>query len=340
MTEALLSVKDLTMSYRTRQGEVRAVDGVSFELGRGQSLGIVGESGSGKTSVAMSLMKLLPDNARLAGGSIVLDGVDLVPLSEKQMQGYRWSKVSMIFQAAMNSLDPVYRVGDQIMEAIEYHTHVSHAEARMRVAELFDLVGLDHAFARRYPHELSGGMRQRAVIAMALSCGPELVIADEPTTALDVIVQDRILGKLREIQPLLNMSMIYISHDMAVIAEMCDLMAVMYAGRIVELGETAEVFKNPIHPYTKSLISAFPSVTGEKRRLEVLHGEPPSMIAPPEGCRFHPRCPNATEVCQRKTPPVIKKGAHQADCWNPLWIEPPVAPIPQRATEDAAVMDE
>ena len=225
-TEPVLVVDGLTMHYFTRAGVVRAVDGVSFSVERGQSLGLVGESGCGKSSIAMTLLKLLPDNARLVSGSISLNGVDLVPLGEEEMRAYRWDRISMVFQAAMNSLDPVYRVGDQIVEALEAHSASAHGDAMERVRELFDLVSLDPSFILRYPHEYSGGMRQRAIIAMALACEPDLMIADEPTTALDVIVQDRILREMQSIQRALDMSMIYISHDMAVIAEVSNVVGV------------------------------------------------------------------------------------------------------------------
>ncbi len=319
MADPILRVTGLTMHYRTRQGEVKAVDGVGFDLERGQVLGLVGESGCGKTSVAMSLMKLLPDNAIFMGGQVLFDGQDLVPMGEDELRRYRGRRIAMIFQAAMNSLDPVYRVGDQIVEAVEAHgLDKTRAETRQRVERLFTMVGLDPGLADRYPHELSGGMRQRAVIAMALSCEPDVIIADEPTTALDVIVQDRILRELKEIQRNLNMSLIYITHDIGVVAEVTDRIGVMYAGRLVELGDTRGIFHNPIHPYTAALMSAFPSIRGEKRPLSVLAGEPPNLIDPPKGCRFHPRCPRATEVCGQEEPPIVSRGEHWAACWNPL----------------------
>ncbi|MCH8109572.1 MAG: ABC transporter ATP-binding protein [Chloroflexi bacterium] len=318
MSDTLLSVEDLTMHYFSSQGEVKAVDGISFSLKRGQAMGLVGESGCGKSSIAIALLKLLPDNGRLISGRVMLDGVDLVQLNDTQMQRIRWKKISIVFQAAMNSLDPVYKVGDQIIEAIEIHLDLSRAEARQKVEDLFELVGLDPGFINRYPHEYSGGMKQRAVIAMALSCDPDIIIADEPTTALDVIVQDRILREIREIQKRMNMSMIYISHDMAVIAEVSDIVGVMYAGKLVEVGETVEIFQRPIHPYTQALMSAFPSVTGEKHELTTLPGEPPNLIDPPKGCRFNPRCQYATSVCRKEEPPIVRRGEHWAACWNPL----------------------
>ncbi len=323
-SDPLLKVVGLTLRYSTRQGDIHAIENVSFELARGQSLGLVGESGCGKTSLANSLMRLLPDNARLTGGHVFLEGQDLTSLSEEEIRKVRWSRISMVFQAAMNSLDPVYRVGHQVIEAIEAHEpETNAADAQMKVAALFRMVGLDPQLMDRYPHELSGGMRQRAVIAMALSCDPDLIIADEPTTALDVIVQDRILRELKSIQQKLNMSIIYITHDMAVVAEVTDKIGVMYAGRLVETGDTADVFRSPMHPYTDALMSSFPSVMGEKRPLGTLSGEPPNLGNLPSGCAFHPRCPYATDLCRQQTPTLEIKGAQSAACWHPLNQEGP-----------------
>lgn len=319
MTEPILRVSGLTMRYGTRHGEVRAVEDVSFDLMPGEVLGLVGESGSGKTSVVLCLMRLLPDNARIAGGKVLFEGQDLLAMDAEEIRSYRWRRISMIFQAAMNSLNPVYRVGDQIMEAIETHAPgLPKDEARQRIGGLFELVGLDPGLTRRYPHEFSGGMRQRAVIAMSLACRPDLVIADEPTTALDVIVQDRILRRLKEIQRELTTSMVYITHDLAVVAEVTDRVGVMYAGKLVEAGSTYEVYNSPIHPYTKALLSVFPSIRGPKGELEILPGEPPNLIDPPGGCRFHPRCPYALEECRREEPPLVERDGHWAACWNPL----------------------
>ena len=315
----VLQVKDLTMHYQTRQGTVKAVDGISFELARGEVLGLVGESGCGKTSIAVTLMKLLPDNALIVKGQVLLDGQDLMTMDDTTLRKYRWRRISMIFQAAMNSLNPVHRAGDQIVEAIEAHDMAATLkEAQETVDRLFRLVGLDPRLTHRYPHEFSGGMRQRAVIAMALACQPDVIVADEPTTALDVIVQDRILRQIKEIQTDLNMSMIYITHDIAVVAEVTARIGVMYAGKLVELGSTADVFERPIHPYTKALLSVFPSIRGEKRPLTTLGGEPPNLVDPPTGCRFHPRCPYATAICQQEEPPIVVRDGHWAACWNPV----------------------
>ncbi len=320
MTEPILSVQDLTMHYMTRRGPVAAVDDVSFDLREGEALGLVGESGCGKTSIATCLLRLLPENARILKGRILLGGTDLVALPEEDMRQLRWKRIAMIFQAAMNTLDPVYRVGDQIIEALDLHMPVmTNAQARDRVAELFKVVGLDPVLMDRYPHEYSGGMRQRAIIAMALSCNPDVIIADEPTTALDVIVQDKLLREMRVIQDQLGMGMIYISHDIAVIAEVSHRMGVMYAGRMAEMADTTEIFEHPLHPYTAALMSAFPSITGLKRELTTLPGEPPDLLHPPAGCRFNPRCPYVTDVCRQDVPPYRDLGGrHYAACWHPL----------------------
>lgn len=310
------------MHYTTRKGDVWAVDNVSFDVARGKSLGLVGESGCGKTSIAISLLRLLPDNARFLSGHIYLDGTDILALDEKEMLKVRWKGISMVFQAAMNALNLIYRVGDQIVEALETHVEImTVAQARERVTELFQWVGLDPALMDRYPHEFSGGMRQRAVIAMALSCTPDVIIADEPTTALDVIVQDRILKQMRVIQEQLDMGMIYISHDIAVIAEVSDRIGVMYAGRMAELADAVDVFERPLHPYTFALMSAFPSIKGEKRELTTLPGEPPDLLNPPSGCRFHPRCPRTTPVCTRERPSFVDVGGgHFVACWHPMEV--------------------
>ncbi len=322
MVDTVLKVDNLTMHYSTRAGEVSAVDNVSFEIKKGASMGLVGESGCGKTSIATSLLRLLPDNAHVKGGHIYLNGTDILGLKEDEMRKLRWKSISMIFQAAMNALNPVYKVGDQIIEAMETHGLVETNEgARQHVSKLFQMVGLDPELMDQYPHEYSGGMRQRAVIAMALSCSPDIIIADEPTTALDVIVQDSLLREIMELQRQLNMSMIYISHDIAVIAEVSDHIGVMYAGRLVELASSVEIFKRPLHPYTYGLMSAFPSIIGPKRELTTLPGEPPDLVNPPTGCRFHPRCPYATEICSQQVPEYKDMGdEHFVACWHPMEV--------------------
>ena len=294
----ILEVKNLNMAYETLEGSVAAVKDVSFSLKEGESFGIVGESGCGKTSVAMSLLQLQADNGKITSGEIIFDGRDIVALNEKELRDVRWSGISIVFQGAMNSWNPVVKIGEQIREAIrEHYPDKTKEENTDKINELFDIVGLDSSIADRYPHELSGGMKQRAVIALALSCDPKLIIADEPTTALDVVIQDQILNEIRKVQDILGLSLIYISHDIAVIAEMTDNMAVMYAGRIVEKGPTKEVFENPRHSYTQSLLASTPSVVGDKIKLKSLDGEPPSLINEQIGCTFAPRCPNKNTSC-------------------------------------------
>ena len=298
MSKDVLVVKDLNMHYETLSGDVSAVKNVSFTVKEGESFGLVGESGCGKTSVAMSLLQLQADNAKISSGSIKLDGVEMVGMSESELREVRWDGISIVFQGAMNAWNPVIKVGEQIREAIrEHYPDNTKEENTEKIASLFKMVGLDSSIMDRFPHELSGGMKQRAVIALALSCDPKLVIADEPTTALDVVIQDQILKEIKKVQELLGLSLIYISHDIAVIAEMTDKMAVMYAGSIVEKGPTSEIFANPQHSYTQSLLASTPSVVGDKVKLKSLEGEPPSLINQIDGCSFAPRCPNRTTTC-------------------------------------------
>mgnify|MGYP001231927507 FL=1 len=298
MSKDILVVKDLNMHYETLAGNVSAVKNVSFSVKEGESFGLVGESGCGKTSVAMSLLQLQADNAKISSGSISLDGIEMVGMSESELRKVRWNGISIVFQGAMNAWNPVEKVGEQIREAIrEHYPSNTKAENTEKIESLFKMVGLDSSIMDRFPHELSGGMKQRAVIALALSCDPKVVIADEPTTALDVVIQDQILKEIKNVQKLLGLSLIYISHDIAVIAEMTDKMAVMYAGSIVEKGPTSEIFANPQHSYTKSLLASTPSVVGDKVKLNSLEGEPPSLIDQINGCSFAPRCPNRTTTC-------------------------------------------
>jgi len=313
---ALLIVENLTTYFKILRGEVRAVENVSFELDKGQSLGLAGESGCGKTTTALSILRLLPANAEIKAGKILYEGVDILKLpGEDFRKNYRWKKISFVTQGAMNALNPVMTIGDQIAEAIVIHERVLKKEALERAGELLDLVGVGKERVNRYPHELSGGMKQRTVIAMALACNPQLIIADEPTTALDVITEAQVLGVMRELQKKLHLSMIVISHDLSMIAETCDSVAIMYAGHMVELGDVVSVFKETLHPYTKKLIGAFPSIVGEKSRLSTIPGFPPDLLTPPSGCRFHPRCQYAMEICRREEPEMIKAGkGHYVKC--------------------------
>ncbi len=398
----LLAVKDLRVYFRIMKGTVKAVDGVSFELKRGETMGLVGESGCGKTTTAFAITRLLPNNGDIVGGQIkfnemivgrahlaaevaealkrptwseeieaILVGheADLAALAhgaavidadeaisreaallqalraavppgapvgpelqtalqaivDKELKGFaagrrrrriekdidkrmntiRWSQISMIFQSAMNAFNPVYRVGDQIAEALLTHfPDMTKDQARTRVLQLFDLVGIDRSRVDGYPHEFSGGMRQRSMIAMALACNPQLLIADEPTTALDVIMQDRILAEIRDLQRELNLAMIIITHDISVVAEVAEKIGIMYGGKLFEYGNIREVFERPANPYTIGLMSAFPSIKGDRKRLRAIPGSPPDLSDPPPGCRFHPRCRFAQEICRVTDPPM------------------------------------
>tara|TARA_Y100000996_G_scaffold331697_1_gene267942 strand:- start:43 stop:1014 length:972 start_codon:yes stop_codon:yes gene_type:complete len=298
MSNILLEVKNLSMHYDTLEGNVNAVKNVSFNVNSGESFGLVGESGCGKTSVAMTLLQLQPENSVITEGSIKLDGKELIGLSENDLRKVRWDSISIVFQGAMNAWNPVIKIGEQIREAMrEHYPQNSKQENINKINELFKMVGLDESISERFPHELSGGMKQRAVIALALSCDPKIIIADEPTTALDVVIQDQILNEIKKVQDLLGLSLIYISHDIAVIAEMTDKIAVMYAGSIVEMGPTKNVFTSPKHSYTRALLDSTPSIKGEKKKLRSLDGEPPSLIDKIAGCSFAPRCPDREISC-------------------------------------------
>tara|TARA_B100000085_G_scaffold245109_1_gene238005 strand:+ start:603 stop:1577 length:975 start_codon:yes stop_codon:yes gene_type:complete len=302
MSEYALEVKNLSMHYDTLDGSVDAVKNISFNVKSGESFGLVGESGCGKTSVAMTLLQLQPENSVITQGSIKVDGEELIGLSENELRKIRWDSISIVFQGAMNAWNPVIKVGEQIREAMREHNPESSKKENIeKINELFQMVGLDDSISERFPHELSGGMKQRAVIALALSCDPKIVIADEPTTALDVVIQDQILNEIKKVQDLLGLSLIYISHDIAVIAEMTDKIAVMYAGSIVEIGPTKSVFETPKHSYTRALLDSTPSIHGEKKKLSSLDGEPPSLINVINGCSFSPRCPSPTSSCRDQT---------------------------------------
>src|SRR5438552_1472889 len=320
----LLEVKDLVIEYATQSGAVHAVDGVSFGLDEGEALGLAGESGCGKTTTALSLMRLLPYNGKIVSGSILFRGRDLVKVSDLRIRKIRWKEISIIFQGAMNSLNPVRNIGQQIAEPIILHEKVDEDEATNRVGELLELVGINRDRRRDFPHEFSGGMRQRVMIAMALACNPKIVIADEPVTALDVMIQAQILELLERLRKELHLSMILISHDLSVMAETCESMAIMYAGKIVERGSVRDVYKNAKHPYTKDLIGAFPDIERPQTLPAYIPGLLPSLINPPLGCRFHPRCKYAWQLCIDQEPGLDPVGAdHFAACHLNTTTPPP-----------------
>jgi len=305
---ALLSVENLVTHYRTQRGFVKAVDGVTFSVKEKEALGLAGESGCGKTTIALSLLKILPSEAKIKSGHIFFRETDIVPMSEEEVrEKIRWKKISLVFQGAMNAMNPVYKIEDQIAEAITTHeTNVKKEEAIERGKKLFELVGIEPSRITNYPHEFSGGMRQRAMLAMALATNPELLIADEPATALDVIVQAQILKLIKSLKENLGLSLILITHDLSIITEVCDSVAIMYAGKIAELGSVVNVYKNPSHPYTQGLISAFPSIHAAKTRMQSIPGFPPDLLKPPNGCKFHPRCKYAMDVCKKVEPELTE----------------------------------
>jgi oligopeptide/dipeptide ABC transporter ATP-binding protein len=302
----LLEVRDLAVHFALPNASVQAVRGVDFHLDDGEALGIAGESGCGKTTTALSLVRLLPSNAKIASGSVNLYGIDLVPKTEKQLQRYRWREIAIVFQGAMNALNPVQRVRDQIAEPVELRLGLDRSTSRKRAGDLLELVGIPRKRGAAYPHELSGGMRQRAMIAMALACDPALVIGDEPTTALDVMVQAQILQLLEQLRHDLGLSLILITHDLSVLAETCDRVLVMYAGKVAEEGPVHRVFTAPRHPYTQKLVSAFPNIRADRRTLDVIPGSPPDLRHPPSGCAFAARCPAAMPVCTEEMPPEVR----------------------------------
>jgi oligopeptide transport system ATP-binding protein len=315
----VLEVKNLHTSFFTHMGEVQAVRGISFDLDKGDILGIVGESGSGKSVTSLSIMGLIDSPGKIKEGSILFDGHDIATMSHKELSEIRGNDMSMIFQDPMTSLNPVFRVGNQIKEIILRHTNLTRQEAHERAIELLKLVNIPEPETRirQYPHQFSGGMRQRAMIAMAISCNPKLLIADEPTTALDVTIQAQILELLKELKDKKDLSIILITHDLGVIAEACNKVIVMYGGLIMEQGSVLDIFERPEHPYTKGLHQSVPkNVTGERKRLIPIDGTPPDLLEPPMGCPFYPRCKHAMEICAQKRPPLytIEKG-HLAACW-------------------------
>lgn len=319
--ENILEVKNLKLYYHTSKGAVRALDDVSFNLKKGETLGLVGESGCGKTTTGVALLKMPSPPGRIEEGSkIILDGRDIMPLSEKEVRkSVRWEEVAMVFQGAMNCLTPVYTIGKQMLETLQEHRDMDKAQAEELIKEYLGLVGLPPEVMGRYPHEMSGGMKQRIVIATALFLKPKLVILDEPTTALDVIVQAQIINLLKKLKKTFDLSFIFITHDLSLEAEISDRICVMYAGKIAELGTNEQIYgkQGPMHPYTEKLLQATPLLKKKVDSLSYIPGTPPDLIDPPKGCRFHPRCHKVMDKCSQEEPPLLEiEPGHMVACWR------------------------
>jgi peptide/nickel transport system ATP-binding protein len=310
----LLEVENLKLHFFTRQGAAKAVDGVSFDIETNETFGLIGESGCGKTTTALAIIRLIKAPGRIVDGSIRFDRRELVSLSDDEMRPLRGKEIAIVRQEAQNALNPVMTIGRQIVEGILQHEQVSKEAAWARARKQLDLVGISGTRAKAYPHEFSGGMKQRAMVAIASACNPRFLILDEPTTGLDVIVQRQLLALINNLKKELSLTSILISHDLSVVAETCDKVAVMYAGKIVEQGDIVTMYQNPLHPYSRALIGAFPSLKGEKKTLRSIPGAPPRLIAPPTGCRFEPRCEHAMEVCKTVDPEVLEKDGHLVAC--------------------------
>jgi peptide/nickel transport system ATP-binding protein len=311
---SLLSIEDLTVEYSTAKGPLRATESVTLSVKEGEILGIVGESGCGKTTVTKAVIGSLDKNGQITGGEIRYKGRDITNLSDSDLRSIRWEEISHVIQNAMNALNPVHRIGSQFVEVIQAHSEMSKSQARERAKELLNSVGIESNRIRDYPHELSGGQRQRVVIALALALDPPLVIADEPTTGLDVVIQDEILRLIKQLQAELGNSMVIITHDISVVAEVADRVAVMYGGEIVEVGTTMDVFTRSAHPYTMGLMNAFPSLEESSDELVSIPGSPPNLVDPPGGCRFAARCPFKTETCSEPPPLTETTTDHRARC--------------------------
>jgi peptide/nickel transport system ATP-binding protein len=312
--DPLLEVRDLTVDYLTEAADVRAVDRVRLTVESGEFLGIVGESGCGKSTLLFAVAQLLSPPAEIVGGTVIFKGRDMVRLSRGELRHIRWREYSVVMQSAMNALNPMKSIGAQFKDAIRAHSNMSIEAIRRRSAEVLNLVGIDAIHLKSYPHQLSGGMRQRAMIAMALLFTPQLVIMDEPTSALDVVAQRSLMVQIRQLQGQFGFAVIFVTHDMSLLSHYSDRVMVMYAGQVVEVSRTEAIFERPLHPYTRGLIDAFPSVRGPRRPLTGIPGSPPDLVRPPTGCRFHPRCPDAMPVCSSREPEMYAVGGAQVHC--------------------------
>lgn len=316
---ALLEVKNLKISYFTRKGEVKAVDDVSFSIDKMETLGLIGESGCGKSTLVSALMRFVTPPGRIMQGQIVFDDKDILLLSDEEMRQLRGKRIGMVFQAAQNALNPVLTIGKQIAEEIMEHEKITRNDAWERARVALEHVGISSDRIKNYPHEFSGGMKQRVMIAIAMACNPDLLIMDEPVTGLDVIVQRQLLELLGKLREEVHLPIIMITHDLSVITETCDRVAVMYAGKIVEEASTVSLYKNAMHPYSKGLVSSYPSIKGEKKKLVSIPGSPPNLIEPPDGCKFHPRCARVMDICRETDPVLIEKNNHRIACH--LWSQ-------------------
>jgi oligopeptide/dipeptide ABC transporter ATP-binding protein len=316
MTEALLQIKDLEVRYATRAGMVKAVDKVDLEVWRGETLGLVGESGCGKSTLGFSILRLIREPGEIVGGQIIFDGEDLLQKTEQEMIGIRGKNIAMIFQDPMTCLNPLQRIDDHFIETVNIHERASAKEARQRAADLMDKLGIIASRLTDYPHQLSGGMRQRIMIGLALVLNSDLIIADEPTTSLDVIVEAQILELMKGLKRDFNLTMILITHNMGIVAELADRIAVMYAGKLVEVAQAIPLYDRPLHPYTQGLLKSIPNISLEEQKLETMPGSPPDLIEPPTGCNFHPRCPYAMEKCSSFEPHMKEiENGHRVACW-------------------------
>ena len=315
--EELLNIEDLSIYYITEAGETKAVNNLNLKLGKGETLGFVGETGAGKTTTALGIMRLVPNPpGKIVSGKISFDGEDILSKTEKEMQEIRGNKISMIFQDPMTSLNPVMTVGEQIAEVLALHQNLKKEELKEKTAQMLETVGIKRERVNDYPHQFSGGMKQRVVIAMALACNPMLIIADEPTTALDVTIQAQVLELMIELQNKYNTSMIMITHDLGIVAEICDHVAIMYAGSVIEYGTVEKLYTDPKHPYTKGLFASIPTLDADEESLHVIKGAPPNPVDLPTGCKFHPRCEFATERCKCEVPKMIDlDDSHCVSCF-------------------------
>ena len=312
---SLLEIKDLTIHFQMEDAEIEAVNGITLSVDEGKTLGLVGETGAGKTTTALGILRLVPEPGKILGGSITYKGEDIMSMSDKQVRDIRGNEISMIFQDPMTALNPVMTVGDQVAEVILRHQNCSKTEAQHRMIEILGKVGIGADRAGDYPHQFSGGMKQRVIIAIALACNPKLLLADEPTTALDVTIQAQVMEMINELKKEFRTSMILITHDLGIVAESCDSVAIMYAGKIVEYGSLEDIFDHTSHPYSKGLFNSIPSLEKDTHRLQPIRGLMPDPANLPTGCAFHPRCPYADEICEKEVPPVVEVGpGHQCLC--------------------------